>query len=222
MYHRTSQNRLRFHYDATLQKPPPWGDLSWIALQSTAGPAGRGLAFLQNAEGTLFRGFIKHFGIKPVSQFPLRTHYPRSSHAIVRGISSQNPPDDPIFKAVETKRRMRLNPWCAPLIRSKIMFKRLISTALIFGAAALAPPASAQSMQCLPRAALIERLTVDFNEEITGGGLQNPQQLLEVWSSASTGSFTVFITRPSGIACIVATGLHWNSAYAVKDDGITG
>ena len=102
------------------------------------------------------------------------------------------------------------------------MFKRVISTALIFGATALAPPASAQAMQCLPRAALVEKLTTDYAEELTGGGLQNPQQLLEVWSSDRTGSFTVFITGANGIACIVATGLHWNSVRATNEDGVSG
>ncbi len=102
------------------------------------------------------------------------------------------------------------------------MFKRLISTALIFGAAALAPPAFAQSMQCLPRAALVEKLTTTYHEEMTGGGLQNPQQLLEIWSSDRTGSFTVFITRPNGVSCIMATGLHWNSVLSVDENGVTG
>ncbi len=102
------------------------------------------------------------------------------------------------------------------------MYKRVISTALIFGATALAPPAFAQSMQCLPREALVEKLTTDYAEELTGGGLQNPQQLLEVWSSDSSGSFTVFITRPNGVSCIVATGLQWNSVQAIKEDGVAG
>ncbi len=102
------------------------------------------------------------------------------------------------------------------------MFKRLICTALVFGAAALAPPVHAQTVQCLPRTELIEKLTTEYAEEMTGGGLQSPQQLLEIWSSDSTGSFTVFITRPNGVSCIVATGLHWNSVVAINDDGVTG
>lgn len=99
------------------------------------------------------------------------------------------------------------------------MFKRLISAALVFGAAALAPPAFAQSMQCLPRTALVEKLTTSYGEEMTGGGLQNPQQLLEIWTSERTGSFTVFITKPNGVSCILATGLHWASVVAVNEAG---
>ncbi|PKQ11623.1 MAG: hypothetical protein CVT70_12830 [Alphaproteobacteria bacterium HGW-Alphaproteobacteria-1] len=104
------------------------------------------------------------------------------------------------------------------------MFKRLCSTAIIFGAAALAPPtvAQAQTVACLPRAALIERLEGRYKEQLAGGGLQSPQQLLEVWASDQTGSFTVFVTRPDGVACVVATGQHWNSAPAETPEGVAG
>ena len=102
------------------------------------------------------------------------------------------------------------------------MFKRLISAALVFGAAALAPPADAQGARCLPRDALIETLQINYGEKLIGGGLQSPQQLLEVWSSDLTGSFTVFMTRPDGISCVVATGQNWNSNTVEAKDGIVG
>ncbi|MBE0453596.1 hypothetical protein [Roseovarius autotrophicus] len=104
------------------------------------------------------------------------------------------------------------------------MFKRLCSTAIIFGAAALAPPTmvQAQATTCLPRTALVERLEGRYKEHLAGGGLQNPQQLLEVWASDETGSFTVFVTRPDGISCVVATGQHWNSVTTSRPAGVAG
>ncbi|MFD1160165.1 hypothetical protein [Roseovarius aestuarii] len=100
------------------------------------------------------------------------------------------------------------------------MFKRLFSVALIFGAAAMAPPAFAQSANCMPRDALVQKLMNKFDEEPQGGGLQNAQQLLEVWSSDRTGSFTVFITRPNGQSCVVATGQNWMGIVSATKDGI--
>jgi len=100
------------------------------------------------------------------------------------------------------------------------MFKRLLSTALVFGAAALAPPAEAQAMQCLPRETLVQTLQSNFGERLTGGGLQSSRQLLEIWSSGETGSFTVFFTQPNGISCIVATGQHWNSVEPKGAEGV--
>ena len=89
------------------------------------------------------------------------------------------------------------------------MFKRLISSAIIFGAAALAPPVLAQQTGCMPRVQLIESLKASYGEDLTGSGLQNPKQLLEIWSSGDSGSFTIFITNPAGLSCIVATGANW-------------
>lgn len=102
------------------------------------------------------------------------------------------------------------------------MYKRLISTALVFGAAAMAPPAHAQTMQCLQRDALVETLQSKYGERLTGGGLQSAERLIEVWSSGTTGSFTVFVTQPNGVSCIVATGQSWNSVTSSGAEGVTG
>lgn len=90
------------------------------------------------------------------------------------------------------------------------MCRKRIAATLIFGAVAMAPPATAQGLHCLPRDILTEKLSNRYDERLTGGGLQNAQQLLEVWSSAKSGSFTVFITTPDGRSCVVATGRNWN------------
>ncbi len=103
------------------------------------------------------------------------------------------------------------------------MFKRLFSAALVFGAAALAPPALAQSLACIPRESLVQSLESTHGESLTGGGLQNATQLIEIWSSQETGSFTVFVTRTDGLACIVATGQNWHSSVPEHvPDGVTG
>ena len=102
------------------------------------------------------------------------------------------------------------------------MYKRLFGAALIFGAAAMAPPVQAQTVNCMPREALIESLQMKFGESLTGGGLQNAQQLLEIWSSETTGSFTVLITRADGVSCVVAAGKHWNSADLPMQEGVAG
>eukprot|EP00903_Cladosiphon_okamuranus_P020197 g18537.t1 len=51
------------------------------------------------------------------------------------------------------------------------MFKRLISSALVFGMAAIAPPARAQN--CAPREIVVERLERQFNETLSSAGLQS-------------------------------------------------
>jgi hypothetical protein len=103
------------------------------------------------------------------------------------------------------------------------MFKRLVSTALIFGAVALAPPAVAQThVTCQPRDELTKTLQTRFGEHITGAGLQSETQVIEVWSSVETGSFTVLVTRPDGVSCVVATGQNWLSFSKLVELGAAG
>ncbi len=103
------------------------------------------------------------------------------------------------------------------------MFKRLFSAALIFGAAAMAPPVFAQSVTCMPRTTLVQTLENRHGERLTGGGLQSASQVVEVWSSDQSGSFTVFVTRTDGLACVMATGQNWhNSVPAKVPEGVAG
>jgi len=67
------------------------------------------------------------------------------------------------------------------------MYKRICTAALVFGAAAIAPPVEAQNLRCLPRETLVETLQANYGEALTGGGLVSPQRILEVWSSEDSG-----------------------------------
>lgn len=80
-----------------------------------------------------------------------------------------------------------------------------------------ATPAAAQSITCMPRVALVEALEAKHDEHLTGGGLQNDQHVIEVWTSTATGSFTVFVTRADGVACIIATGQNWHNNALIVD-----
>ena len=90
------------------------------------------------------------------------------------------------------------------------MFKRLVTSALIFGAASLAPPMAHAVPSCAPRPAIVEKLAGQYSEGLVGGGLQNQKELLEVWSSPETGSFTILVTNANGVSCIVAAGRNWH------------
>lgn len=89
------------------------------------------------------------------------------------------------------------------------MFKRHLALALIFGMAATAPPALAQSMRCAPRDTLTERLERVYSEQQTAVGLQSSAKLIEVWSSPETGTWTILMTMPDGTSCVLASGDNW-------------
>jgi len=103
------------------------------------------------------------------------------------------------------------------------MFKRIVTSALVFGTIALASPLNAQaSLNCQEREKLVQTLETRYNETLISAGLQGPEQLLEVWSAQDTGSFTILITKPNGISCVVASGKNWISYDFPVDLGIAG
>lgn len=90
------------------------------------------------------------------------------------------------------------------------MFKRLMTASLLFGMAATAPPALA--MNCAARDTVVGRLQSMYSETLTAGGLQSSRTataMVEVWTSPESGTFTVIVTNPQGVSCVVAAGTDW-------------
>lgn len=91
------------------------------------------------------------------------------------------------------------------------MIRQLSAVGAALGAFAIGTPAIAA--QCAERETVVDRLAVHYDEEPTAAGLQTTddrQALVEVWSSRETGTFTVMMTMPDGMTCIVATGTDWH------------
>ncbi len=87
--------------------------------------------------------------------------------------------------------------------------KILHLTALIVASAlliTLSGEASAQSRSCGPREAVVQRLAEGFGETRQSIGLGTNNVMVEVFASAQTGSWTIVITRATGVACLVASG----------------
>ncbi|PRY22619.1 hypothetical protein CLV78_106160 [Aliiruegeria haliotis] len=97
------------------------------------------------------------------------------------------------------------------------MFKRIATLATIFGMLATAPPAPAQSLRCAPRDHVVERLQTTFKETQLGLGLQTNTRLVEIWSSDATGTWTILLTEPNGMSCIMASGGNWHGGIARPD-----
>lgn len=103
------------------------------------------------------------------------------------------------------------------------MFKRLMIAGLAFGTMATAPP-QAHAAACETRETIVTRLEDKYSESLTAGGLQGSrsvQTMVEVWASEKTGTFTVILTNPQGVSCIVATGTNFfNNQPIPKPEGI--
>jgi len=76
---------------------------------------------------------------------------------------------------------------------------------------ALAGIAEAQSGSCFQRDQLEVALTEKYQEYQLGMGLTSVTEILEVWVSDETGTFTIFITHINGVSCVVDSGQSWTT-----------
>lgn len=84
--------------------------------------------------------------------------------------------------------------------------------------------ASGAAPACAAREAVIENLANRYGERLTVGGLQEIRgraSVLEIWTSDETGTFTVLLTQPNGISCIVAAGTNFSISNANTPRGET-
>ena len=75
-------------------------------------------------------------------------------------------------------------------------------------AANLVTSAAAQTICASERTALIEQLKGRYQEAPVAIGLVSNGSVLEILASNS-GSWTILITRPTGLTCVVAAGEAW-------------
>jgi hypothetical protein len=64
-------------------------------------------------------------------------------------------------------------------------------------------------LPCTALAHLAGFLAEAYGERPVSAGLQSNGQVLQIFSSPETGSWTAVTTSPMGLACVVATGRHW-------------
>ncbi len=91
------------------------------------------------------------------------------------------------------------------------MVRKTISMlgALILLSIPFIPAASAQSV-CGTHQLVAEKLKQSYDEQLTGAGLSHNGGMIEVYSSPD-GTWTIVLTRPDGISCLMASGELWES-----------
>ena len=72
--------------------------------------------------------------------------------------------------------------------------------------AALCACAPAHAAPCADRNTVIARLTDHYGETVQSIGLASNNGILEVHASRETGTWTITVTLPNGMTCMVASG----------------
>jgi hypothetical protein len=90
----------------------------------------------------------------------------------------------------------------------KLITAMALGAGLFCSSAALAQSLGG-AVACGERESMVQRLERAFGEVQKGAGLVNAGQLVEVWRSDETGTWTILMTDPEGMSCIVAAGEGW-------------
>ncbi len=82
------------------------------------------------------------------------------------------------------------------------MKQLLLTLALFAGSSSIV---AAQSW-CVERVAMLDRLASEYGEELIEVKMMEEHGLLEVLKSPTMGTWTLLLTKPGGISCVLATG----------------
>lgn len=85
----------------------------------------------------------------------------------------------------------------------------VVAAAALIAAQVVPAQAQAQGPACVKRVDLIKHLENKYHEAPAAVGLADNGALLEVFASKSGETWTVTVTMPNGISCMVATGQQW-------------
>ncbi len=90
------------------------------------------------------------------------------------------------------------------------MFRRtlvIVATAILL----TATPALAEQPQCTNRNVVITHLSKQYSEAPVAMGLANNGGVIEILSSGAGKSWTIILTMPNGMTCMIAAGDSWEA-----------
>ena len=88
-----------------------------------------------------------------------------------------------------------------------VRYLTTILSALLIGWGAFSSSAQAQTI-CGERGAIVASLEKTYSEAPVSMGLGSNGTIIEVFASPS-GTFTIILTRPDGMTCVMAAGENW-------------
>ena len=86
-----------------------------------------------------------------------------------------------------------------------------LTSAVVLGAVA---PASARSI-CAPHDDLAKLLNKQFSEQPVAIGIAGNGQLLEIFTATDGATWTIVMTSPKGVSCVVSDGRAWDMRQRV-------
>ena len=91
------------------------------------------------------------------------------------------------------------------------MDRTLFALSLGLAAFALLPGMARAAPQCAPRDSVAASLATQFGETRRIIGLAQDNTVMEVYAAPETGTWTLTVTLPNGITCLVAAGNNFEA-----------
>lgn len=88
----------------------------------------------------------------------------------------------------------------------KILHLAALTAAAVFYIAATTQASAQSQRNCGPREAVVGRLASGYGETRQSVGIGSNNAMVEVFASDDTGSWTILVTLPTGVTCLVASG----------------
>ena len=82
----------------------------------------------------------------------------------------------------------------------------------------LASPAVGQGNACTDRNDIIEFLAREYQEVPVAAGVTNSGGLVQVLAASDGSTWTIIVTTPQGMSCLVAAGEGWRNIPFVMLD----
>lgn len=82
-------------------------------------------------------------------------------------------------------------------------------------------PSAGTRLPCHDYQRIVETLDKRYGETPVSLGVQTNGHVLQVFASASSGSWTILTVAPTGIGCIIAAGRNWHQQKPQRSDPAT-
>ena len=73
--------------------------------------------------------------------------------------------------------------------------------------------------QCRQHEQMVAELKREYNETVSSLGLNSKGVVIEILVSP-TGTFTIILTRPTGLSCVIAEGNSWEKVDPPLDNPV--
>ncbi len=100
-------------------------------------------------------------------------------------------------------------------MRAVLFMLCLFASLATSGSSSAQAPSAPPRLLCHDYQKIAETLGERYGEQPVSLGLQTNGHLLQVFTSATSGGWTILSIAPSGLGCIIAAGRNWQTQQPV-------